>query len=153
MTGTDLSKAVMEDGEWFLVPAKHITSSAYGSIIDNRESVIVHRCHKWTAELRSRDDMPYNPLGYWSTTGCLEFPCKLCNVRPPEAIANLFLLHNFDTFASDPSPWAEVGRSIGSSITRSIHRQELALFIQATHPDRTAGCACALCHDTFGAWQ
>jgi hypothetical protein len=143
-TWTDLSKAVMEDGEWFLVPAEHVNLSIPG----DRESLIVHRCHVWNPELRSPDDLPYEPLGYWASAESVSHRCKLCNVRPPEKIANLFLLHNFDTFAAD-SKWESLGREIGRGVSKAIHRQELKYFVQSTD----GHCTCSDCHDKYGAWQ
>jgi hypothetical protein len=137
---TDLSKAVMEDGEWFLVPAEHVDSF----IQVRRESIIVHRCHKWTAELLSPNGLPYEPLGYWVSADAVQHCCKLCNVHPPEAIANLFLIHNFDTFASDPPVLSRIIQRKSSLV---FHQWDLEHFVQdATRKP----CSCRYCHDNYG---
>jgi hypothetical protein len=103
---TDLTKAVLTDdtGEWFIVPEEYVDAF----FTTNHVSAIVHQCHKWNTDLRSSIGLPYQPLGYWMSPGSVDVPCKLCDVRPPDKIASLWLLHNFDTFAGDPSGMSRI---------------------------------------------
>ena len=144
---TDLSKAVMTEGEWFIVPAEH--ANEYVSM--DRNSVIVHQCNVWNAEIRSPDELPYEPLGYWTTAGSVEVPCKLCNVRPPEAIAHLFLLHNFDTFAGDHTlnRWDSLIPSQRfQHVTHQLKKKRY--FVHNTNDD---SCPCSECRDKYGVWE
>ena len=96
-TGTDLRKSLFSEGEWHLVPAEYVNSW----VSMDRESVIVHQCPEWTVESTTEAGLTYDHIGYWATSGSVDVRCKLCNHSPPEAIARLFLLHNFDSFAKD----------------------------------------------------
>jgi len=157
-TWTDLTKAVMQDGEWYLVPAKHVNDF----VSAGRESVIIHKCHKWTSELRSpeRDDggggLPWEPLGYWTIAGSELHPCKLCDVRPPADIVSLWLLHNFDTFAGDPPL---IARMITKAVSKAFHDFERQYFVQGTGEDTPVhggsglnSCPCPHCRDKYGEW-
>lgn len=137
---TDLSKAVMREGSWFIVPAEHV-----GDVVSaGRESIIVHQCERWSEELRNPAGFPYQPLGYWTTANTVNVACKLCKVPPPEAIAKLWLLHNFDTFAGDPS---DLSRAITKSISRAFTQIEHRYFIK----DRS--CKCRACYEPIGTWE
>lgn len=139
---TDLAKAVMEDGEWYLVPTEHVDSK----LDTNCVSVIVHKCPEWTDELLSPGNKPYEPLGYWVTPESVNTACSLCDVPPPETIASLFMLHNFDTFAGAPDVYGRtVIRQISEAWSRGLHR------FAVTNVE--GPCPCRECHDKFGAWQ
>lgn len=95
-TGTDISKAVFSEGEWHIVPAEHVNSW----VSKDKKSVIVHECSLWK-DVPTKEGVYWKQYGYWSLAEHVDKPCKLCLCRPPAAIVQLFMLHNFDTFAGD----------------------------------------------------
>ncbi len=99
---TDITKAVMTEGTWYLVPAEYVNDW----VVFDHSSVIVHKCGVPAADetwgLRPGSVWEYtHPLTYWTRQESLKNRCGLCDMRPPEAIASLFMLHNFDTFAGE----------------------------------------------------
>jgi hypothetical protein len=138
-----------ESGEWHLVPMEHVDDMVSGG----RVSVIVHQCGMWNTGLRSERDLPYEPLGYWNTAGCVGVACKLCNVAPPEAIASLFILHNFDTFAGDAARIDEavIGQMIQNAVTQSFTHFEHTYFLGEKLDKHR--CPCRGCWEGIGAWK
>ena len=114
---TDIRKSVMSEGDWHIVPAEHVVDW----ISFDRESVIVHNCHEW----RSPEDnfgRPYpkgawDPLTYWTLPHLLYVQCPICHMHPPEAIASLWLLHNFDAFAGEDP----LSRSISEALKKAFY--------------------------------
>jgi hypothetical protein len=136
-----------ESGEWHLVPMEHVDTMVSGG----RVSVIVHQCHMWNTDLRSPErDLPYEPLGYWNTAGSVGVPCKLCNVAPPEAIASLFILHNFDTFAGDGAriDGAGISQMIFDAVQRASMHFEHSYFLGDKLDKRR--CPCSGCWEKMG---
>ena len=93
---TDLSKAVFSEGDWHIVPVKHVNSW----VTMNRKSIIVHKCPFWK-DMPTSEGWYWKQYGYWATAEHVDKSCKLCMHSPPAAIVHLFMLHNFDTFAGD----------------------------------------------------
>jgi hypothetical protein len=142
---TDVTKAIMtsEDGEWFIIPSEHVDSW----VAQDRESVIVHKCHLWNKDLRSENKLPWEVFGYWTTAGCTSVPCKLCEVRPPEAIASLWLLHNFDTFSNDSFIERIVSRAVSRAWSGGFHQS----YIRGLHESSDAEpCPCRECKERYG---
>ena len=143
-TITDLTKAVMTDasGKWHLVPAEHVNDF----VSSGRNSVIVHQCPQWSEDIRSPiKELPFEPLGYWTLPKHIQAPCRLCEQRVPEAIANLFMLHNFDTFAGDSY---DLGRMINNALDNAMMHQEHTYLLGC--PSR---CPCRACNARYGAWE
>ncbi len=132
-----------ESGMWHLILAEHVNDY----VSSGRNSIVVHQCPQWGQEVRSPiKNLPYEPLGYWTIPKHIKAPCKICGQRVPEAIANLFMLHNFDTFASDPNDYSL------SSLSRSV---TAAVVDAGVHYDHTflladGPCTCTNCISTYG---
>ncbi len=138
---TNLDEAIMSSdcGAWFLVPKEHVDTK----LSTNCVSVIVHKCPKWTPELLSSNDLPYEPLGYWVTAEFMKTGCKLCDVHPPELVVHPWLLHNFDTFANAPTLMSRmIQREISKSWSRGLHK------FNVTCGD--GPCPCRECRERYG---
>ena len=138
---TNLDEAIMSSdcGTWFLVPKDHVDTKLSTTCV----SVIVHKCPKWTPELLSPNQKPYEPLGYWTAAESMEVGCKLCDVHPPEIIVHPWLLHNFDTFADAPTYMSRViTREISKSWSRGLHRYALYAYEDP--------CPCRECRERYG---
>ena len=115
---TDITKAVMSEGPWHIVPTGYVTDW----VGFDRESVIVHACPEWERPEEDRVGLPDPPgswdiLTYWTTLWSLNAPCERCNMRPPEAIAGLWTLHNFDAFAGENT----LSRFITEAVKKAEH--------------------------------
>ena len=117
-TETDISKAVFSEGEWHIVPAEHVNSW----VSKDRKSVIVHKCSLWK-DVPTSEGWVWKQYGYWALAEHVDKPCKLCTHSPPAAIVQLFMLHNFDTFASD---------DIMSRFISKAHRFDQMMFLTGT---------------------
>lgn len=145
---TDLTKAVMTDesGKWHLVPADAVNDF----VSAGRNSVVVHQCPQWSEDIRSPiKNLPYEPLGYWTVPKDMTAPCKLCEQRVPEKIANLFMLHNFDTFAGDQDG---MNRIINTQLTRTFALMKHA-FTAGTFRNDEPPCRCVVCVDQYGGHE
>jgi hypothetical protein len=91
---SDITKAVMTEGDWYIVPAEYVNDW----ISFDRSSVIVHKCSAWEGYLNGGI---IGPMTYWTRPESLKTRCNLCDMHVPEAIASLWVLHNFDDFAGE----------------------------------------------------
>ena len=139
---TDLKKAVMtsDDDKWFIIPTEHVDDMVKTTCV----SVIVHKCDNWTADLLSPNGLPYESLGYWTTPGSVATACLLCDVPPPEAIASLWTLHNFDTFAGAPD---EISRMLARDILKSWSWGLHSFAVTNVE----GPCPCRECRERYGA--
>ncbi len=127
-----------ESGEWHLVLAEYTNDF----VSAGRNSVVVHQCPQWDGKTRSPiKNLPYEPLGYWTIPKHITAPCRLCGHSVPEAIANLFMLHNFDTFAGDLS---DMSRIVTNQVNRTFSLMEHAFYIQGEN------CRCEICTEKYG---
>ncbi len=115
---TDITKAVMSEGPWHIVPTGYVTDW----VGFDRESVIVHACPEWEKGFGESVKEKYTNfsvahLSYWTTLWSLNAPCEQCDMRPPEAIAGLWTLHNFDAFAGENT----LSRFITEAVKKAEH--------------------------------
>jgi hypothetical protein len=103
---TALTEAVMREGDWHIIPS--LACVSWASF--DRQSVIVHNCPSYDTTLPGTDTD--SALSYWTMISYLKTPCKLCGECPPDSIASLWLLHNFDEFVGENDTYRLIGETI-----------------------------------------